>query len=178
MIVEVGGKPYIVRKVQANNPSARGASMIYKVRFNHAQSGQKLDESFRGDDMLSEVDFLRRQVQYLYKDGEAYTFMDNEDYSQYTLDAEHLEGQIPYLTDGLNGIMALLIDGACVGVQIPGTVEMTIVETVPGMKAASASARTKPAIMPTGLEVQVPEYLEAGATIKINTETGEFLSRA
>lgn len=178
MIVQVRDQPHIVKQVQANNPSARGAATLYKVRFNHVSSGQKLDESFKGDDVLTEVDFQRRQVQYSYQDGDAYVFMDDEDYSQYQLDSEQLSDAIPFLTDGLSGITALLVEGQCVAIQLPTIVEMPIIETPPAMKAASASARNKPAKLPTGLEVQVPEYLSEGEAIKINTETGEFVSRA
>lgn len=178
MIVQVRDQPHIVKQVQANNPSARGASTIYKVRFNHASTGQKLDESFKGDDFLAEVDFQRRQVQFSYIDGDAYVFMDNEDYSQYQLDGDKIDEVTPFLTDGLSGITALLVEGQCVSVQLPMIVEMPIVETPPALKAASASARNKPAKLPTGLEIQVPEYLAEGEMIKINTETREFVSRA
>jgi len=178
MIVRVREQPHIVKQVQANNPSARGAATIYKVRFNHVSTGQKLDESLKGDDFLPEVDFQRRAVQYSYKDGDAYVFMDNEDYSQYQLDGDKLEDVTPFLSEGLTGIVALLVEDACVAVQLPTVVEMPIVETPPAMKAASASSRNKPAKMPTGLEIQVPEYLSAGEMIKINTETREFVSRA
>lgn len=178
MIVRVREQPHIVKKVQANNPSARGAATLYKVRFNHVSTGQKLDESFKGDDFLPEIDFQRRPVQFSYQDGDAYVFMDNEDYSQYQLDGDKLEEVTPFLSDGLTGITALLVEDACVAVQLPTVVEMPIVETPPAMKAASASSRNKPAKLPTGLEIQVPEYLSEGEMIKINTETGEFVSRA
>lgn len=178
MIVQVRDQPYIVKQVQANNPSARGAATVYKIRFNHASTGQKLDESLKGDDFLPEVDFHRRRVQYSYKDGDAYIFMDNEDYSQYPLDADKLEDVTPFLSEGLSGITALLIEGVCVAVQLPTVVEMPISETPPALKAASASARNKTAKLPTGLEIQVPEYLSQGEVIKINTETKEFVSRA
>lgn len=178
MIVRVREQPHIVKKVQANNPSARGAATLYKVRFNHVSTGQKLDESFKGGDFLPEVDFQRRAVQFSYKDGDAYVFMDNEDYSQYQLDGNQLEEVTAFLGDGLTGITALLVEDACVAVQLPTVVEMPIVETPPAMKAASASSRNKTAKLPTGLEIQVPEYLSEGEMIKINTETREFVSRA
>lgn len=178
MIVLVRQQPHIVKQVQANNPSARGAATLYKVRFNHASTGQKLDESLKGDDFLPDVDFQRRSVQFSYMDGNAYVFMDDEDYSQYPLEPDALGDSKAFLTDGLSGITALLVEGQCVAVQLPVVVEMPIVETPPAMKAASASARNKPAKLPTGLEIQVPEYLEEGEVIKINTETREFVSRA
>lgn len=178
MIVEVKGQPHIVRQVQAQSPSARGAGMIYKVRFNHASTGQKLDESLRSEDFFPDVDFMRRQVSFLYQDGEEYTFMDQEDYSQYSLDAEQLGDQVGFLTDGLTGITALLVDGSCIAVQLPEVVELEVIETVPGMKSASANARTKPAKLSTGVEIQVPEFIEEGEVLKVNTVSREYMSRA
>jgi len=111
-------------------------------------------------------------------DGESYVFMNMEDYSQYMLNPEELEGQTEYLFEGLEGITALLVDGEILGVELPQYVSLQVTETAPGIKGASASARTKPATLSTGIEVQVPEYLENGEIIKVSTETGKFMSRA
>ena len=177
MLVTFKDQPWIVRQVQAHNPSARGASTLYKVRFNHASTGQKHDESFKGDDLLPEVDYQRRAVQFLYQDAEGYTFMDLEDYSQHLLTNDQLGDQAAFLSDGLAGITALIIEDVCVTVQLPTTVDLTITETAPAMKGASQSARNKPATLNTGLEIQVPEYVEVGTLIKVNTETKEFGGR-
>lgn len=178
MVVAVDGKPYIVRQVQAHNPTARGATTLYKARMSHASTGQKLEQAFKGDDMLEDVDFRRRQVQYLFQDADGYTFMDSEDYSQFAMPAEQLENVLPFLTDNAEGFTALIIDEACVGIEPPGTVDLVIEETAPAMKGASQSARTKTAKLSTGLEIQVPEYLAEGETIRVNTQTREFVSRA
>lgn len=178
MVVAIDDKPYIVRQVQAHNPTARGASTLYKVRLNHAQTGQKLDQSFKGDDMLQDLDFQRRAVQFLYQDADGYTFMDESDYSQYTLNAAQLENVTPFLLDNATGYTALIVEEQCVGIEPPGTVELTVVETAPAMKGASQSARTKPARLESGLEIQVPEYLAEGEKVKVNTTTREFISRA
>lgn len=178
MVVDVDGQPYVVRQVHAQNPSARGAATLYKTRLNHAGTGQKLDRSFKGDEFLADVDFQRRSVQYLYSDGESYTFMDVADYNQHSLGADQLEEVIPFLTDGAGGFMALLVEGVCVAVEPPPSVEMEIIETAPAMKGASQSARTKTAKLASGLEIQVPEYLAEGERVKINTGTREFMSRA
>lgn len=178
MIVEINGQPYIVRKVQAHSPSARGAATLYKTRFNHARTGQKYEEAFKGDDFLVEVDFAKQKVQFLFAADGQYTFMNLENYDQYLLDVDVVAEQIPFLMDGLEGMTALLIDGACVAVELPQVVEMEIMETAPAMKSASASSRTKPATFNTGLEIQVPEYLAQGEVIKINTETRAYMSRA
>ncbi len=178
MIVEINGLPHAVKKLEAKSPSSRGAATLYKVRFNNLQSGQKLDESYKGDDFLKEADCVRRQVQYSYLDGDFYTFMDREDFSQYSLSGDALEAQAGYLTEGLEGITALLMEGEILGIELPQSVSLTIVETAPAIKGATATGRTKPAQLATGLEIQVPEYLSIGEVVKVHTATGKFISRA
>ena len=177
-VVEIEGEVYIARQIDKRNPSARGASTLYKVRFFNVRSGQKLEQTLKGDDFVKDGDLIRKSVQFSYREGDMLTFMDMEDYSQYTLDAEALEEQTPYMTDDLDGMIALLVDGQVVGIELPQTVELEITETAPGIKGASANARSKPAILSTGLEIQVPEYLETGEHIKVNTANAKFISRA
>jgi len=177
MIVEIKGAPHIVKQLEAKSPSSRGASTLYKVRFNNLQSGQKLDESFKGDDFLKEADCLRAPVQYSYKDGDHLVFMNTEDFSQYTLDKAELEGTLAYLSEGLEGITALLMDGRVLGIELPQSVILSIIDTAPGIKGATATGRTKPAIVGEGLEIQVPEYLETGDQVKVNTSNGKFMAR-
>jgi elongation factor P len=94
------------------------------------------------------------------------------------LSSEDLEGQVGYLIDGLEGIVALLVDDEVIGIELPSSVVMPIIETTPAIKGATASARTKTARLLTGIEIQVPEYLEVDELVKVNTETGKFMSRA
>jgi elongation factor P len=178
MVVEINDTPYVVKNIESRSPSSRGAQTIYKIRFNNVQSGQKLDESCKADDMFKEVDLIRRQVQFLYRDGDTLTFMDTEDYSQYTLNGEDLEEEQGYLVDGLEGLYALLIDDQLLGIELPQAVNLTITETAPALKGATATGRTKPATLVTGLEIQVPEYIESGEVVKVNTASGKFMSRA
>ncbi|MCL4140330.1 UNVERIFIED_CONTAM: hypothetical protein GTU68_038103 [Idotea baltica] len=178
MVVEVNDEPYSVKQIEVRNPSSRGASTLYKVRFNHLKTKQKRDESLKGDDFLKEVDCERKLVQFSYQDGDAYTFMSLDDYEQYTINGDEIEEDQGYLSEGLEGIVAILLDGHIVAIELPAAVAMTITDTAPGIKGATAAARTKPAILTTGLEVQVPEYIENGETIKINTITAKFMSRA
>ena len=177
MVVEVNDEPYSVKEIEVRNPSSRGASTLYKIRFNHLKTKQKRDETLKGDDFLKEVDCERKLVQFSYKDDDGYTFMSLEDYEQYTINTSDIEDEAPYLIEGLENVVAVLLDGILVAIELPATVSMEIIETAPGLKGASASARTKPARLPTGLEVQVPEYIEPGETIKINTDSGKFMSR-
>ncbi len=178
MVVEINNVPHIVKQVDAKSPSSRGASTLYKVRFTNLKTGQKLDESLKGDDTFKDAELVRAKVQFSYVDGDSYIFMNMEDYTQYSLNREELEEQIGYLTEGLEGIVALLIDDAVLGIELPSSVVLGITETAPALKGATASGRTKTARLVTGIEVQVPEYLETEELIRINTETGKFMSRA
>ncbi len=177
MIIEINGDPHVVKTIEAKSPSSRGASTLYKIRYNNLKTGQKLDESYKTDDMLKEADCSRVAVQYSYLDGDNYVFMNSEDYSQYELNKEIIEHQIGYITDGLEGISALLMDGNILGIELPATIVLQITETAPKLKGATAAGRTKPATLSTGLEIQVPEYLETNEFIKVNTVTGKFMSR-
>jgi elongation factor P len=178
MVIDVNGIPHSVKQIEVRSPTSRGATTLYKVRLNNLKTGQKLDETFKGDDMLKEAECVRAKAQYSYVDGNHYIFMDVEDYTQYALASEELEGKVEYLIEGLEGIVVLLVDDAPLGIELPSSVVMEVLETPPGIKGASASSRTKTARLTTGLEIQVPEYLETGEMVKVNTETGKFMSRA
>jgi elongation factor P len=104
--------------------------------------------------------------------------MDNESYEQHSLSKDLIEDELPYLQDGMEGIQLLVSGDTVLGIELPGTVEMEIVACAPAMKGSSATARSKPATLSTGLVVQVPEYLAQGERIRINTQTGKFSSRA
>ena len=177
-VVEIEGEVYIANQIEKRNPSARGASTLYRVRFFNVRNGQKLEQTLKGDDFVKAGDLVRRAVQFSYREDDNVIFMDTENFSQYVLSAEVLEEQSYYMTEDLEGMIALLVDGQVVGIEIPQTVELEITETAPGIKGASASARTKPALLSTGLEIQVPEYLESGERVKVNTSNAKFVSRA
>lgn len=176
-VVEIDGEPWSVKQVESKSPSSRGASTLYKVRFTHAKTKQKRDDSFKGEDFLKDADCQRVAVQYSYRDGDSFNFMNVEDYTQYTLNQDELEDQVEYLVDGLEGIYALLLDGQIAAIELPQSVDLAIVETDPVVKGASATGRTKPATLSTGLVIQVPEYLDAGETVKVASKDGKFVSR-
>ncbi len=178
MVIDINGVPHVVKHVDAKSPSSRGASTLYKIRFTNLKTGQKLDESLKGDDFFKDADLIRAKVQFSYVDGDQYIFMNMDDYTQYSLSRDDLDDQVDYLTEGLEGIVALLIDDAVLGIELPSSVILAIVETAPSIKGATASGRTKTARLTTGVEVQVPEYLETDELIKVNTESGKFMSRA
>jgi len=177
MVVDINSVPHVIKQIDAKSPSSRGATTVYKIRFKNLKTGLKLDESFKSDDLLKEADCVRVSVQYSYKDGDNYIFMNTEDYSQYEVSADDIEDLMGYITEGLEGLSALIMDGILLTIELPQSVDMEIVDTVPNIKGATATGRAKPATLTTGIEVQVPEYMDIGEIIKINTGTGKFMSR-
>jgi elongation factor P len=118
------------------------------------------------------------QVQYSYLDDGTYYFMNMEDFAQYGINAEQLEGQLQYLIEQQEDIIALVMDGNLLGIELPQSVNLEVVDTPPAVTGSSATNRSKTAKLTTGLEIQVPEYLSNGEVIKVNTVTGKFMSRA
>ena len=177
-VLDINGRNILVKDLDVQSPSSRSGSTLYKVRGIDIVSKQKYENRFKGDEVIQTVDFGRRAVQYLFQDADGCTFMDRETFEQYTLGTDVLEEELLYLSEDLDGIVAMIADETILGIVLPATVALEITDTAPGMKAASASSRTKPATLTTGLVVQVPEYLTSGETIKINSGTGEYISRA
>ncbi|MDH5729210.1 MAG: elongation factor P-like protein YeiP [Gammaproteobacteria bacterium] len=177
-VIAIDGNRYVVKDIQVKSPSSRSGNTLYKVAFRNAVTKQKFEQTYKGDEMLEAVDFSKRPVQLLFQDADTCTFMDGETYEQFVVDKSLVADELHFIFDGMEGIYALIADEQLLGVEAPATVELDVVDTAPGIKGASASARTKPATLSTGLVVQVPEYLEPGERVKINTQTGKFVSRA
>ncbi len=177
-VVDINGQLYFTKNIDVKSPSSRGANTLYKVRFTGVKTKQKYEQTFTGDDALNEIDLVKRQTQFLFKDGDQYTFMDIESYDQYILNETDISDEIQYLTDGLEDIIASLVDDQVVGVELPTSVILEVIDTAPAIKGGTAAARTKPATLSTGLIVQVPEYLANNEQVKVNTSTGKFMSRA
>ena len=177
-LVGIDGKPHVLESLKISTPSARGASSIYHFRFRNLVTKVKKDISCKGEEPFANIDFERRAVQYLYREADLYTFMDIEDFSQFSLIKESIEEQMLYLVEDMEGIYALKSDGNVLTVEMPQKVELTVTQCDPVMKGATVTSRSKPATCQTGLVVQVPEYLEVGEKILVDTETGTFLSRA
>jgi elongation factor P len=176
--VMIDGEPYVVEAIIVQKPAARGTGTLYKVRFRNAATKRKMDQVFRGDDVLPEADLERNPVQILYGDAKTITFMDLKDYSQFTLTKDDLENEWPYLTEGMEGLTALMSEGRAIGIELPLHVSLRIEETRPSVKGGSVTARTKPATLSTGLVVQVPEYMSSGEIIRVDTRTGLYVSKA
>ncbi len=176
-VVELNGDPHVVEQLRVQSPSARGAATLYKIRFRNVRTRAKLDQTFKGDDPVKETDFDTRLVSFSFREGDRFTFMDLEDYSQFELMADEIEDAVPYLVDGMEGIKALIRDGKVLCLQLPDSVDLTIAECAPSMRGASVTARTKTAKLETGLELQVPEYMEQGERVRVDTRTGDFVQR-
>lgn len=177
-ILNYDGAPCIVQNISVQSPSARGAATLYKFRARNLITKQKVDIKCKGTENLAEADFQRRDVKLMYVDGSETHFLDQTDYNQYTLPTEDLVEESKYITEELEGIRALIYNDACVGIQLPAAVELTITQCDPGVKGDSATSRSKPATLETGLVVQVPEYISQGERIKVDTRTNAYLSRA
>ncbi|MEN6365728.1 MAG: elongation factor P [Thermoguttaceae bacterium] len=177
-ILNYQGSPCVIESINVQSPSARGAATFYKYRARNLITKQKVDITLRGGESLAEADFQKRPVKFMYSDPNEVHFLDDGNYEQYSLPCADLAEETPYLTENLEGVQALIYNDQCVGIQLPLTVELTVTQCDPGIKGASATARTKPATLETGLVVQVPEYLAEGERIKVDTRTGTYLSRA
>jgi elongation factor P len=178
MVVEIDGAPHMIEHIQVQSPSARGAATLYKVRARNLKTRNRVEKSYKGTEGLNESSFERRPIQFLYKDPDGYHFMDSSDFNQFSLKPEDLEDFAPFMTENMEGVEALLVDEQVIGIEIPDTVELDIVDTAPGVRGNSATGRTKPATLSTGHIIQVPEHLDNGVKVRVSTDTGEYLGRA
>jgi elongation factor P len=178
MVVEIDGAPHMIEQIQVQTPSARGAATLYKVKARNLKTKTRVEKSYRGTDSLNESSFERRPVQFLYREPEAFHFMDSTDYNQFSLPVDELRDLSPYMTENMDGVEALVVNDEVIAIEIPDTVALQIVETSPGVRGNSATGRTKPATLSTGAVIQVPEHLDPDVTVRVDTRTGEYLGRA
>ena len=176
-VVEINGEPHTVSAVITQSPSARGGATLYKIRANGVLKGQKVDLSCKGDESFREVDCQKKPIQILYREPDKVCFMDLEDYSQFHLPETMLQEELQFLLENME-VTALVIDGVVRGIQLPDTVDLKITQCDPAIRGSSATARTKSATVETGYTLQVPEYLEEGEQIKVDTRNGKYVSRA
>ena len=177
-VVNHNDAPHIIESVTVQSPSARGSATLYKFRARNLVTKQKTDITLKGTDGLDDADFHRREVTLMYADTESAHFLDSADYNQYMIAREDVANELQYITEDLQGILALIYNGQCVGIQLPTAVDLKITECDPAVRGNSATSRTKPATLETGILVNVPEYLKQGEMIRVDTRTGEFLARA
>lgn len=171
------GAPMIVQHVTTSTPTARGGNTISKTKLKNLITGQVLNESFRSGDKFEEADLEHHDCGFMYADGTEWHFIDNVTFDQFAFSGDDLGDDALYLRDGMEGLQAMVIDGNVVSIKLPMSVDLTVVECDPVIKGATAKAQLKPAKCETGLEVQVPPYLNAGELIRVDTRDGHFIER-
>ncbi len=173
--ITLDGQPYIVVSSQFGRKSQSKANMQCKLK--NLKTGAVVARNFQGSEKIEEADVGFKKVQFLYGTADSgYTFMNLDDYDQFTLQPDTVEGIKDYLSEGLE-VDALVYDGNPIGIQMPSTVVLTIKETIPGVRGDTATGGGKPATTDTGLQVTVPLFINEGEKIKVNTETGEYMER-
>ncbi|TWT86845.1 Elongation factor P-like protein [Pseudobythopirellula maris] len=177
-IVVQNGAPCLIETINVQSPSARGGATIYKFRARNLVTKNKVDITLKGTEGLEDADFKKREVNLMYTEPGQVHFMDTETFEQYSIAADDVADEMQYVSEGLQGILALIYNDECVGINLPATVELKIAQCDPGVKGNSATGRTKPVTLETGAQVQAPEYLAEGEVIKVDTRTHEFLGRA
>jgi elongation factor P len=175
MIIKFNDALHLVFKVEHRTPGNLRAFLQAKLR--NLKSGAMFEHRFRSVDSIDKVVVDEVNMEFLYNDGEDYYFMNPENFEQTVLKADTLGDAVEYLTPNLQ-IQVSYYDDNPVGVELPASVELTVIETEPGLKSATASSVTKPAKTETGLIVQVPPFINEGEKIKVDTSEGAYLSRA
>jgi elongation factor P len=177
-VIEHNNTVYQVRDIERSSPQGRGGNVTFRFTLYSVPAGTKYDLSLRADDELKEIDLVRREAAFSYMDGDAFVFLDSEDFTPYQLDANVIGDMAGYITEGLEGVFVQLIDDAPVAIQLPPSVVLEVIDTPPELKGGTATKRPKPAKLSTGIEIQVPEYISNGEKIYVSTVTGEFGGRA
>lgn len=172
--VEIDGDAYIVVDFQHVKPGKGSAFVRTKLR--NTRTGAVVERTFNAGEKLPKAHLDRREMQYLYHDGDFYVVMDTENYEQSQLTDEQIGDGRNYLKENMN-VSVLFFKGAIIGVDMPGNVELEVVETEPGIKGDTASGGNKPATLETGAVVRVPFFINVGDRIKVNTTNGEYIER-
>lgn len=173
-VIMFNGAPHRVLEFQHRTPGNLRAFVQAKLR--NLKSGLSTEARFSSTETIERVQLEQHMMQYLYKEGDEYHFMNTETYDQISLDAEALGDNVYYLVDGIQ-IEMEMYEGRPIGIEPPGVIELTVVETQPEMKGATASGSPKPAKLETGLVVNVPPFVKEGERVRIDTATGQYLER-
>jgi len=171
--IELDGKLYQVIEFQHIKMKR---TALARLKLRNIKDGHTIEQTFQSDEKFVRARLDYRTMQYLYNDGDLYYFMDEETYEQMPLNARHLGDALNYLKEGMS-IQISSYKGELIGVELPITVELQIVETDPGFKGDTATAGTKPAKLETGVTIQVPLFVSEGDTIKVDTRNNSYLER-
>ena len=172
--VELEGQVYQVVDFQHVKPG-KGAAFV-RAKLKNVKSGGVVEKTFRGGEKLHRAHLDKRAMQYLYKDGDAYVFMDNDNYEQITISAGDIGDGVKWLLENMN-IQVLMYQSEIMGVEMPNFVELTVVETEPGVKGDTATGASKLAKLESGASVQVPLFINTGDRLRIDTRSGEYMER-
>ena len=175
MLIKVGNDLFRILDLHHLTPGNKRAHI--QCRMRNIRTLMQADQKFRAEEDVERATLDEREMQYLYNDGDVYYFMDTSSFEQVHISSEALGDSKNYLVaDAV--IRVEFYESEAVGIELPQTVDLVVKETVPGIKGATASAQVKPATLETGLVVQVPPFVNEGDRIRVNTETGEYQSRA
>ena len=169
---ELDSQVYRVVEFQHVKPG-KGAAFV-RTKLKNVIAGTTMEKTFNPSEKVEEVSITTSEMQYLYNDGDTYTFMDNNTYEQVELNKSQIEDILPYLLDNMN-VRVLSYKGNIFGVEAPTFVELEVTYTEPGIKGSTATGTTKPATVETGATFQVPLFVEIGNKIRIDTRTVEYM---
>ncbi|HHW07757.1 MAG TPA: elongation factor P [Clostridia bacterium] len=175
LTIEVDGEVYTVVEFQHVKPG-KGAAFV-RSKLKNRRTGAVVEKTFRAGEKVEKAHVERREMQYLYNDGDNYYFMDTGNYEQISLNKDQLDEAIKFLKENMN-IYCLFYKGESIGVELPNTVELKVVETEPGVRGDTATGATKAAVLETGAVVQVPLFVNVGDVLVIDTRSGEYVQRA
>jgi len=175
MLIKMGNDLFRVLELQHFTPGNKRGFVQSKLR--NIRTNSLADHKFRAEDDVERARLDEREMQFLYRDGVQFYFMDTSNYEQIHINEEALGDSASYLKPEMT-ITVEFYDVEPVGIELPATVDLAVSDTVPGIKGATASAQIKPATLETGLVINVPSFINTGDVVRVNTETGEYLGRA
>ncbi|MDA8302851.1 MAG: elongation factor P [Actinomycetota bacterium] len=166
---------FSVVEFQHVKPGKGGA--FVRTKLKNVRSGAVIDRTYRADEKLDQAIIEKREMQFLYADGPNYVFMDNSDYEQLNAPRDGLGSAANFLKEGDSALLQFF-SGEIIGIDLPAAVELTVAQTDPGLQGDRVSGARKPAVLETGLTVQVPLFVNPGDRVKVDTRSGEYLTRA
>lgn len=175
LTVEVDGDIFTVLDFQHVKPG-KGAAFV-RSKLKNLRNGNTVEKTFRAGETIGRAMIENRDVQYLYASGQDHAFMDNESYDQFTLPTDQLKWELNFLKENMN-VKIMSYQGEILGINLPNSVELKVVETEPGIKGNTATGATKNAKVETGLNVQVPLFINEDDVLLIDTREGKYISRA
>ncbi|MEZ0343695.1 MAG: elongation factor P [Caldimicrobium sp.] len=173
--IEWEGKPYEVVEFQHSKVAQGQATVRTKLR--DLTTGRVIEVNFRSGEKFEKPDLQEKEMQYLYKEGDRFVFMDLEDYDQVYISEEEVGEAAKFMPENLQ-VKVLYYKGRVIGIELPNVVELKVIQTEPGVKGDTVGTATKPATLETGAVIQVPLFVQEGDVIKVDTRTGEYLERA